>query len=239
MKNIVITGGSSGVGLAIAKDLAQENNIIIIGRNKNKATIVRNNLGSHVKTVIGDLSKQSERELVIAQIKTIFPHIDVLIHSAGIMPRTASENINSNLLSHYYLTLGLRDVLSNSRILIVTGNPRVINLVPVCDIQNNTLARAAWLVTHKTLLMFVLADQLKDQLTTVNSFFPGDVRSELMDYTKTLTNTAVPVGKYLAMSPDIKQLSGVFFDKNGTIVPLNAKKFSFEIAQKTLQQYLR
>jgi 3-oxoacyl-[acyl-carrier protein] reductase len=29
MKNIVITGGSSGVGLAIAKDLAQENNIII------------------------------------------------------------------------------------------------------------------------------------------------------------------------------------------------------------------
>ena len=72
----------------------------------------------------------------------------------------------------------------------------------------------------------------------MNSFFPGDVRSELMDYTKTLTNTAVPAGKYLAMSPDIKQLSGVFFDKNGTIVPLNAKKFSFEIAQKALKKYL-
>lgn len=238
MKNIVITGGSSGVGLAIAKGLVQENNIIIIGRNQQKAQLVQVKLGANVKVVIGDLSKASERMQVVSKIKEIFSHIDVLIHSAGVMPHTAGENINNNLLSHYYLTLNLQEALVNSRVLIVTGNPRAINLMPICDIQNSVLARAGWLVTHKTLLMFLLANQLENQNTTVNSFFPGDVRSDLMDYTKTLTNTDVPVGKYLAISPDVKHLSGIFFDEDGTVVPLNTKKFSFENAEKNLRQYL-
>ena len=92
MKNIVITGGSSGVGLAIAKDLVQENNIIIIGRNQQKAQLVQVKLGANVKVVIGDLSKASERMQVVSKIKEIFSHIDVLIHSAGVMPHTAGVN---------------------------------------------------------------------------------------------------------------------------------------------------
>ena len=79
---------------------------------------------------------------------------------------------------------------------------------------------------------------MEKQNKTVNSFYPGDVRSDLMDYTKTLTNTDVPDGKYLAISPDVKHLSGIFFDEDGTVVPLNTKKFSFEYAEKNLRQYL-
>lgn len=36
MKIIVITGGGSGVGFAIARDLSEHNQVILIGRNEKK-----------------------------------------------------------------------------------------------------------------------------------------------------------------------------------------------------------
>ena len=42
------------------------------------------------------------------------------------------------------------------------------------------MMRAAWAVTHKTLLMYLLADEMSTSQTTVNSFFPGDVKSDLI-----------------------------------------------------------
>ncbi|MFH0349039.1 hypothetical protein ACG92U_01860 [Leuconostoc citreum] len=99
--------------------------------------------------------------------------VDVLIHSAGIYPTTSQDNIDNNLLSHYYLTMSLLKVLNDSRVLIVTGNPQAIKLAPICEKQLNDMLRAAWAVTHKTLLMYLLADKLKITGTTVNSFSLG------------------------------------------------------------------
>ncbi|WP_204205977.1 flavocytochrome c [Leuconostoc mesenteroides] len=125
MKNIVITGGTSGVGFAIAKEIAKEgHNIIIVGRHEYKAHIAQKKLGNNVKVAIGDLSDEAEREGVIDEIKRSFSHIDVLIHGAGVLPRNASENIYVNLLPHYYLTTRLRGLLANSRVLIITGHPQ-------------------------------------------------------------------------------------------------------------------
>ncbi|MFH0349038.1 SDR family NAD(P)-dependent oxidoreductase [Leuconostoc citreum] len=56
MKNIVITGGSSGVGLAIAKDLVKDNKIILVGRNEQKLALAKRNLGENSSYVAGDLS---------------------------------------------------------------------------------------------------------------------------------------------------------------------------------------
>ena len=85
---------------------------------------------------------------VIDEIKRSFSHIDVLIHSAGVLPQ-CSENIYVNLLPHYYLTTRLRGLLANSRVLIITGHPQAVNLVPICEIQSSAFSRAAWVITHK------------------------------------------------------------------------------------------
>ena len=238
MKNIVITGGGSGVGFSIAKDLASNNKIILVGRNENRLKVAQELLGDNVRYVAGDLSTTVGRENVVDYIYKHITHVDVLIHSAGIYSKSSQENIDNNLLSHYYLTRALLNLLGNSRVLIVTGNPQAIKMVPICELQLNDMTRAAWTVTHKTLLMYLLADQLKTQKTTVNSFFPGDVRSNLMPFTMSLSNTNVPAGKVLALDKNFENITGTFFDENGNTVELEHEKYNSKIAETVLSKYI-
>lgn len=224
MKNIVITGGTSGVGYAIAKSLINEDvSIIIIGRQKIKAQRAASRLGDKAFPVTGDLSIPSDRAKVVDEIQTRFKHVDILIHSAGVIPHNKIENINTNLAAHYYLTLALTNQLNNSRILIVTGNPTVIQRFPVNEMQSTPVFKAAWILTHKTLLMLYLAKMFRSVGTTVNSFFPGDVKSDLMSYTRSLSNTSVPVAKHLAIDSAFDEQTGHFYDNWGELVEFDAE----------------
>lgn len=238
MKSIVITGGGSGVGFAIAQDLALNNKVILVGRDENKLQIAQTFLGDNVSYIAGDLSTVTGREKVVNFIFKQTNHIDVLIHSAGIYPKNNQDNININLLSHYYLTIALKKLLDNSRVIIITGNPQAIKMVPICELQINDMTRAAWAVTHKTLLMYLLADELAISQTTVNSFFPGDVKSDLMPYTQSLTNTVVPAGKLLALDGKFDHLTANFFDERANVVNLSNEKYNKNIAVNTLSKYI-
>ncbi|MGX7051500.1 SDR family NAD(P)-dependent oxidoreductase [Leuconostoc palmae] len=238
MKNVVISGGSSGVGLAIARDLSKDNRVILIGRNQHKLQLAKKELGRNVDYIVGDLSTTLGRKVVAEFILKKTVQVDILIHSAGIYPTNAQDNIDNNLLSHYYLTMALLNVLHRSRVLIVTGNPQAIQIAPICEQQLNDMMRAAWTVTHKTLLVQLLIDKLATQQSTVNSFFPGDVRSDLMPYTHSLGNTSVPVGEYLALDENLSDVTGRFFDEKGNIVSLNQGKYNQEAAINILSKYI-
>lgn len=238
MKNVVISGGSSGVGLSIARDLSKNNRVILIGRNEHKLQLAKRELGKNVDYVVGDLSTFKGRQVVTDFILKEIDQVDILIHSAGIYPTSSQDNIDNNLLSHYFLTVSLLNILKGARVLVVTGNPQAIQMAPICEQQLNGMMRAAWAVTHKTLLVQLLKDKLAMQKTTINSFFPGDVRSDLMPYTKSLGNTSVPVGKYLALDENLNDVTGQFFDEKGNVVSLNQEKYNHETAINILSKYI-
>jgi len=81
----IVTGGGSGIGLAIAKKFT-ENRIdtVIIGRDETKLRNAKKKLGSFCHTISYDLSRL---EGIPALVKTIikdFGQIDILVNNAGI-----------------------------------------------------------------------------------------------------------------------------------------------------------
>jgi len=89
-KKIIITGATSGVGKATAKELARQGaEIIIVARNPNKIK----SLSSEIEKITGkssafylaDLSKMQEVKKAAEQIKADYPAIDMLINNAGLV----------------------------------------------------------------------------------------------------------------------------------------------------------
>ncbi|CAH1851705.1 SDR family NAD(P)-dependent oxidoreductase [Convivina praedatoris] len=239
MKNIVITGGTSGVGYAIAKDLVQDNNVIIIGRNHRRGQEAQSRLGHHAHFFAGDLSIENDRQKIKKSIEKLWNKVDVLINSAGVWPKNATDNISINLRSHYAFTMALSQLLKHGRVLIVSGNPMAIHNLPICEQQITTMQRASWLLSHKTLLTILLSEMLAKNDTTVNSFFPGDIQSNLMPYTQRLMQNTVPVGRFLALDQSLAHVTGQFFNDRGQLVTLSSNKYSIQQAEIHLANYLK
>ena len=119
-KTALITGGSRGIGLGIAIELANAGfNLVINGvRKQNSVQHVLDELkktGVGVAYAQGDISDIADRESVFNTAIQSFGHINILVNNAGIAPRErkdileASEEIfdeviDINLKGPYFLT---------------------------------------------------------------------------------------------------------------------------------------
>lgn len=80
---VLITGGSSGIGRAIAKTLVDAGaKVVVTGRNRERLLEVEKELG--VTAIEADVSKEADVERTFAQVIEQFGHIDVLVNNAGI-----------------------------------------------------------------------------------------------------------------------------------------------------------
>ncbi|HEY1406450.1 MAG TPA: SDR family NAD(P)-dependent oxidoreductase, partial [Spirochaetota bacterium] len=84
---IVITGGSSGIGLALAKILSQKNKVIICGRSMTRLTEAVDQIPG-ISVFQCDLSQQSECEKLYDWVKRNHPDCNILINNAAIVHNT-------------------------------------------------------------------------------------------------------------------------------------------------------
>jgi 3-oxoacyl-[acyl-carrier protein] reductase len=87
-KRVLVTGGSSGIGLAIAKKcLAEGATVVITGRNEAKLHAVTGELNSpSLKTLVWDVSNISQREEKLDEaLRLAGGGLDVLVNNAGIL----------------------------------------------------------------------------------------------------------------------------------------------------------
>jgi len=83
-KIALVTGGSSGIGLATARRFVDEGaHVVITGRRENElkeaATLIKKN----VTTVVGDVSRLEDLDRLYAVVKEKHGHIDILFANAG------------------------------------------------------------------------------------------------------------------------------------------------------------
>lgn len=101
-KTVIITGGSSGIGRALAgKFLREKANVVITGRNSDKlkkALSELKNISESVLAIQADSSVFTDCENVIKQTLQTFGSIDVLINNAGMSMRGLFENTDLKVI---------------------------------------------------------------------------------------------------------------------------------------------
>ncbi|CAI1549734.1 SDR family NAD(P)-dependent oxidoreductase [Serratia fonticola] len=104
-KNAVITGGSDGIGLGIARAFAANGaNVCLIGRTQKKLAEAQASLahyGVAVTTIAHDLGVPSSMQSLVRHITERLGTVDILVNNAGIGKFVAFEATDETLLDRH------------------------------------------------------------------------------------------------------------------------------------------
>ena len=135
-RKIIITGGATRIGAAIAEKLSNEKSEIVIHFNKSltKAQSLRKKLqknGSKVYLIKADLSKEADIQKIIKFSKVKLKYFDCLVNNASLFENDKIENFNSNSWEkHISTNLKAPAFLSKEFAKnIRTNNNNIINII--------------------------------------------------------------------------------------------------------------
>lgn len=92
-KSALVTGGNGGIGLGIARGLAQAGaKVAIAGRNEAKSKAALKELGTQAFAVSGDLNDAAAVKRIFAETVRAFGGLDILVANAGINLRKPPQD---------------------------------------------------------------------------------------------------------------------------------------------------
>lgn len=204
----IVTGGSRGIGKAVAVRLAKDGMNLVINYRGNSAAVEETErlcreLGAEVLLVQGDVSRAEDCEKLAAQAKEAFGRVDVLVNNAGItrdglLARMTEEDFRAvldvNLVGPWNMMKAVNRIMMKQRY------GRIVNLSSVTGLMGNmgqtnyAAAKAGILGMTKS-----YAREVASRGITVNAVAPGfidtDMTEAMPEGAKDKIVTEIPMGR--------------------------------------------
>ncbi len=175
---VLITGGSAGIGYAIAKEFVSKGNkVLITGRDEARLKKAAESLRktaegpSEVLYFVSDVSTSTDRNKLVAYIKTHFPGLNLLVNNAGAahlhplypvaaggnapagrgIAEAAAEEINTNYLAVADLNEKLIPVLEANGASGIVNVSSIVAFVPGVKLATYSASKAALHAYTRTL----------------------------------------------------------------------------------------
>lgn len=183
-KVAIVTGGGSGIGLAIASAFA-DNNIttIIIGRDNEKLRKAKEQLGDNCVPVQFDLGNLSGVPSLVAELIQQHGHIDILVNNAGInlkkeFTSVTDEEFQQILLVNVQVVFALsREVVKH---MLQNGGGSIINISSMAS-QYGIPKVIAYTASKSAIegMTRAMAVELSPQGVRVNCIAPGFIATDM------------------------------------------------------------
>lgn len=169
---VLITGGSAGIGFAIAKQLSAKNNhVIIIGRNQERLQKAAAEL-TNVTAINADISNAEDVDRLVKVLVSEHPALNIVINNAGAAQlnnlltdtntfEKASSEILTNYLSIIRLNEKLLPLLQTQQEAAIVNVSSVVSFVPGSVLAGYSASKAALHSYTQSLRIFLSTTSVK------------------------------------------------------------------------------
>lgn len=206
-KSVLITGGTSGIGRAVAKRFTSEGaDVAVVGRRPQGVDIAREVGASFIRA---DVAQEDGVRAMIAEASALLGDLDVLVLNAGIdpglnpMPAVSSESFERNLDVNYrHVWWGLAHGpahLADGASIIVTSSTVAAYKVP--NVSHYAAAKEAGVSLVKSAAL-----ELAHRGIRANAVLPGTTISEMtpLDHWELpVMEAMLPMGRHAVADPDL------------------------------------
>jgi NAD(P)-dependent dehydrogenase (short-subunit alcohol dehydrogenase family) len=182
-RNVVITGGTSGFGLATARLLADGGaRVLITGRDPDRLEAARERLGGNVVAVRSDAASLADIDALAARVRAEFSTVDTLFVNAGVTRSQSFEQTTAevyeelfavNTKGPYFTVQRLAPMLAEGSGVVFTTSVANVAGLPMSSVYAATKAALRSMTRS-------LARELLGRNVRVNAVSPGPIDTGIL-----------------------------------------------------------